>query len=213
MTVLPRRVALSAWTRASSASGKRAPMSSFTVPASTWAAMSVSCLASLRTCMLTVRTDDLLAGVDDAAGQVDAGDQRQLDGHDLLQVPGPDARVDRVERGAGHLDQHLAGTGDGLVYSRSGLTYQAAQLEKQELVTRTPGEDDERSVQVTLTPAGRALLEKVLPGHVEVVQRLMMSSLSPADIATITEILGRVRDNMRSAPPRSAAPRAPRPRG
>jgi DNA-binding MarR family transcriptional regulator len=99
---------------------------------------------------------------------------------------------------------------DGLVYSRSGLTYQAAQLEKRELVTRTPGEDDERSVQVALTPAGRDLLAKVLTGHVEVVQRLMMSSLSRQDIATITEVLGRVRDHMRGAPPRSAATRAGR---
>lgn len=102
---------------------------------------------------------------------------------------------------------------DGLVYSRSGLTYQAAQLEKRDLVTREPGEDDERSVELRLTPAGRELLAKVMPGHVEVVQRLMMTPLNRADIAGITDVLGRVRDHMRSAPPRSAAPRAPRPRG
>jgi DNA-binding MarR family transcriptional regulator len=97
---------------------------------------------------------------------------------------------------------------DGLVYSRSGLTYQAAQLEKAGLVSRTPGEDDERSVAVTLTPAGRGVLAKVMPGHVEVVQRLMLEALTPADITTIAEILGKVRDRMRTAPPRSAAPRA-----
>ena len=101
---------------------------------------------------------------------------------------------------------------DSLVYSRSGLTYQAAQLEKRGLITRTPGAEDERSVQVTLTPAGRELLGKVFPGHVEVVQRIMMSPLSSQDIATITDVLGRVRDHMRSAPPRSAAPRAARSR-
>jgi DNA-binding MarR family transcriptional regulator len=97
---------------------------------------------------------------------------------------------------------------DGLVYSRSGLTYQAGQLEKRGLVTRTPGTDDERSVEVALTPAGRDLLDRVMIGHVEVVQRLLISSLSRKDVATITEILGRVRDRMRTAPPRSAAPRA-----
>lgn len=97
---------------------------------------------------------------------------------------------------------------DGLVYSRSGLTYQAAQLEKRGLVSRTPGADDERSVEVTLTPAGREVLGQVMPGHVELVQRLMMTSLSDTDIAALNDVLGRVRDHMRTAPPRSAAPRA-----
>jgi len=101
---------------------------------------------------------------------------------------------------------------DGLVYSRSGLTYQAAQLEKRELITRTPGADDERSVEVALTPAGRDLLNTVMPGHVEVVQQLMMASLTRKDVAAITDILSRVRDRMRTAPPRSAAPRATRAR-
>lgn len=96
---------------------------------------------------------------------------------------------------------------DSLVYSRSGLTYQAGQLEKAGLITRTPAEDDERSTMVTLTAAGRERLGRVLPGHVEVVRRLMLSALDRADLVAITETLGKVRDRMRSAPPRSAAPR------
>jgi DNA-binding MarR family transcriptional regulator len=99
---------------------------------------------------------------------------------------------------------------DSLVYSRSGLTYQAAQLEKAGLITRTPAEDDERSIVVEMTPAGRAVLGKVMPGHIEVVRRLMLNALNRKDIATITDILGRVRDQMRAAPARSAAPRTPR---
>jgi DNA-binding MarR family transcriptional regulator len=96
---------------------------------------------------------------------------------------------------------------DSMVYSRSGLTYQAGQLEKAGLISRSPAEDDERSVMVTLTPAGRERLARVLPGHVEVVQQLLLTSLSRKDIGTITEVLGKVRDRMRTAPPRSAAPR------
>jgi DNA-binding MarR family transcriptional regulator len=99
---------------------------------------------------------------------------------------------------------------DGLVYSRSGLTYQAGLLEKSGLVTRSPGEDDERSVTVTLTEAGRDRLNTVMPGHVEIVQRLMLSALSDDDIATLTGVLGRIRAQMRKAPPRSAAPRPER---
>jgi len=103
---------------------------------------------------------------------------------------------------SGHL--RMTDLADSLVYSRSGLTYQAAQLEKAGLITRPPAEDDERSIVVTLTPAGRTVLDTVMPGHIEVVQRLLLTSLSRKDIAAITDILGRVRDRMRTAPPRSA---------
>ncbi len=112
---------------------------------------------------------------------------------------------------SGHL--RMTDLADGLVHSRSGLTYQAAQLEKAGLTTRSPGADDERSVTVTLTDAGRARLARVMPGHVEVVQRLLLSALDRRDVATLTEVLGRVRDRMRTAPPRSAAPRPGRPGG
>src|SRR3954469_7981996 len=40
---------------------------------------------------------------------------------------------------------------DGVVYSRSGLTYQAGLLEKVGLVTRSPSPDDERRVTGTIT--------------------------------------------------------------
>ena len=53
---------------------------------------------------------------------------------------------------------------DRLVRSRSGLTYQIAQLAEAGLVTKAPSPDDERSVIVSLTPQGRALLGGVR-GH------------------------------------------------
>ncbi|NGY61597.1 winged helix-turn-helix transcriptional regulator [Lentzea sp. NEAU-D13] len=96
---------------------------------------------------------------------------------------------------------------DGVVYSRSGLTYQVALLEKAGLVERSPSADDERSVTVTITGAGRTLLAAVLPGHVEVVSGLLFEPLSRDDVHTLAELLAPVRDHMRSAPPRSAAPR------
>jgi DNA-binding MarR family transcriptional regulator len=103
--------------------------------------------------------------------------------------------------------QRMTDIADRLVYSRSGLTYQVAQLVKAELVTRTPSSDDERSIIVTTTPQGRALLGQVMPGHIELVRRLMLAPLTRTDITALNDILGRVRAHMRSAPPRSAAPR------
>jgi DNA-binding MarR family transcriptional regulator len=99
---------------------------------------------------------------------------------------------------------------DGVVYSRSGLTYQAGLLDKRGLITRAPSPDDERSVMVTVTDAGRAMVAHVLPGHVERVRQLLFEPMSRKDLAALGSILGRVRDHMRATPPRSARPRAGR---
>lgn len=96
---------------------------------------------------------------------------------------------------------------DGVVYSRSGLTYQAGLLEKAGLVVRAPSSDDERGIEVTITDAGRALLSEVLPGHIEVVSGLLFQPLSRADVEDLARLLTPVREHMRATPPRSAAPR------
>lgn len=97
---------------------------------------------------------------------------------------------------------------DLVVYSRSGLTYQASQMEKAGFITRSPSADDERSTIVTITDAGREQVATVLPGHVAVLRKLLLDPLSGGDLSAMTAILDRVRDAMREAPPRSAAPRA-----
>ncbi|MFJ9779272.1 MarR family winged helix-turn-helix transcriptional regulator [Amycolatopsis sp. NPDC101161] len=96
---------------------------------------------------------------------------------------------------------------DGVVYSRSGLTYQAGLLEKAGLVVRAPSPDDERGITVTITDAGRERLAAVLPGHVEVVSGLLFEPLSREDVVNLAALLAPVRDHMRSTPPRSAAAR------
>ena len=99
---------------------------------------------------------------------------------------------------------------DGVVYSRSGLTYQAGLLEKAGLITRGPSPDDERATLVTITDTGRALLGRVMPGHIQVT-RLLLDPLSDQDLDHLRDIMTRVRDHMRAQPPRSAAPRKRRP--
>jgi DNA-binding MarR family transcriptional regulator len=101
---------------------------------------------------------------------------------------------------------------DGVVYSRSGLTYQAALLEEAGLIARGPSPDDERATLVTITDSGLALFGRVLPGHVQVVHRLLFDPLSGADLDHLADIMTRVRDHMRAQPPRSAAPRKRRSR-
>ena len=99
---------------------------------------------------------------------------------------------------------------DGVVYSRSGLTYQAGLLEKAGLISRGPSPGDERATLVTITDAGRARLGRVMPGHIQVT-RLLLDPLSDQDLDHLRDIMTRVRDHMRTQPPRSAAPRKRRP--
>jgi DNA-binding MarR family transcriptional regulator len=96
---------------------------------------------------------------------------------------------------------------DGVVYSRSGLTYQAGLLEKDGLVTRAPSADDERGTTVTITDAGRAKLAAVFPGHIEVVKEMLFASLSPEGTRQLDGLLSPVVQHMRSLPPRSAGRR------
>ena len=96
---------------------------------------------------------------------------------------------------------------DGVVYSRSGLTYQAGLLEKAGLIARSTFPDDERATLATLTDDGATLFRRILPGHVEVPRLLLFHPLSGHDIGQLGEIMSRVRDHMRALPPRSAGPR------
>jgi DNA-binding MarR family transcriptional regulator len=100
---------------------------------------------------------------------------------------------------------------DGVVYSRSGLTHQAGLLEEAGLITRGPHPDDQRATLVTVTDSGLALLGRVLPGHIQVIRRLLFDSLTDDDLLQLGDIMTRVRDHMRTQPPRSAAPRKRRP--
>ncbi|GAB3853397.1 MarR family winged helix-turn-helix transcriptional regulator [Dactylosporangium cerinum] len=142
---------------------------------------------------------------------------RQRQREDLLQVADGDLSYVQFQILARRTDApdgklRMTDLADGVVYSRSGLTYQAGLLEKRGLITRSPAPDDERSVIVTVTDAGRALVAHVLPGHIDAVRRLLFDPLKQRDLTTLSGVLGRVRDHMRAAPPRSAKPRAGRSR-
>ena len=103
--------------------------------------------------------------------------------------------------------ERMTDLADGVVYSRSGLTYQAGLLEKAGLVSRGPSPDDERSVTVTVTDAGRDVIARVIPGHVEVLRQQLFAPLEDQDVRQLGDLLSPVRDHMRAAPPRSAGSR------
>lgn len=111
----------------------------------------------------------------------------------------------RLAHAPGHLT--MTQLADGVVYSRSGLTYQVGLLEKAGLITRGPCPNDERATLVAITENGRALLDRVLPGHIQVCRSLLFDPLADEDLHHLGDIMTRVRDHMRTQPPRSAAPR------
>ena len=80
----------------------------------------------------------------------------------------------------------------GLVVTKSGLTYQAGQLEGRGLVARRGRTDDDRAVLLRLTPKGRALLARVLPAHVALVRELFIDRIDPADLAIVRDALAAV---------------------
>ncbi|MFF3446761.1 MarR family winged helix-turn-helix transcriptional regulator [Streptomyces sp. NPDC002667] len=118
-----------------------------------------------------------------------------------------------VPAGAPDGQVRMTDIADHLVHSRSGLTYRVARPADAGLVTKASASDDERSTVVTATAQGREALFRALPGHVEVVQRLLLTPLSNQDTAALGDVLGRVRGHLRAQPPRSIVPRKRVPRG
>jgi DNA-binding MarR family transcriptional regulator len=103
--------------------------------------------------------------------------------------------------------QRMTDLADGVVYSRSGLTYQAQLLEQRGLITRTPSPDDERSTIVAITAEGRDVLAQVFPGHIETVKSLLFDSLGADEIDGLARVLTQVSAHLRANPPRSAGSR------
>ena len=80
---------------------------------------------------------------------------------------------------------------EGIVVSRSGLTYQVTQLEKAGLVRREKCPSDDRGVLAVLTSEGRSALARAAPGHLRVVRENLIDVLSPAQLATLADALDR----------------------
>ncbi|PKW14684.1 MarR family winged helix-turn-helix transcriptional regulator [Saccharopolyspora spinosa] len=85
-----------------------------------------------------------------------------------------------------------------VVTSKSGLTYQVAQLEKAGLVRRRTCDTDDRGVVAGLTGAGREKLRATAPGHVELVRANLIDVLDRDQLRAIAEGLGAVTRALRA---------------
>ncbi|MET1073427.1 MAG: MarR family transcriptional regulator [Umezawaea sp.] len=81
--------------------------------------------------------------------------------------------------------------------SKSGLTYQVAQLEKGGLVKRRTCESDERGVIATLTDAGWRKLRESAPGHASLVREMFLDGLTRKQFTAFAEGLEAIRKRLR----------------
>ncbi|SFD85852.1 DNA-binding transcriptional regulator, MarR family [Actinopolyspora alba] len=81
---------------------------------------------------------------------------------------------------------------ESLLTSKSGASYQIGKLEKAGLVRRSSCPGDDRGVFAVLTEEGMAKLNRVAPGHVELVRSSLIDLLSREQLAALTDALDTV---------------------
>ena len=81
--------------------------------------------------------------------------------------------------------------------TRHSITSMVDTLERQGLVRREPNLKDRRSINVTLTPEGKRLFERMVPVGYEISQKAL-SCLSDDEVVVLRTLLRRVREHLLS---------------
>jgi DNA-binding MarR family transcriptional regulator len=98
---------------------------------------------------------------------------------------------------AGDSGIRMALLADALIVSRSGLSYQVAQLESRGWITRERSADDERGVVAHITPKGERMRQRVYAGHTDIVRSAFLDVVEPGELSTLTDALERVAARLR----------------
>ncbi|WP_433726561.1 MarR family winged helix-turn-helix transcriptional regulator [Nocardia sp. CA-129566] len=77
-------------------------------------------------------------------------------------------------------------------WEKSRLSKHLARMASRGLVDRRPAADDARGILVELTPQGRKVLEKAAPNHVELVRRIFVDSMTPAEARALRSLADKV---------------------
>ena len=79
--------------------------------------------------------------------------------------------------------------------TRHSITSMVDTLEKRGLVQREPNLKDRRSINITLTPEGRQLFERMEPVGYEISQKAL-SCLDDDEIVILMTLLGRISEHL-----------------
>jgi DNA-binding MarR family transcriptional regulator len=95
-----------------------------------------------------------------------------------------------------HRSEHgklrMADLADVVLLSRSGMTRLVDRLEKQGLLERCSCSDDARGCYAVITPAGRGLVERALPTHLDGVRERFLAHLDGDDLRRLSEVWERM---------------------
>jgi DNA-binding MarR family transcriptional regulator len=83
-----------------------------------------------------------------------------------------------------------------IVQSRSRVTHTAARLEKRGWVRREACLEDRRGVELVLTDAGRAAVERMARVHVESVRRHLLDAMPAEEFAQLGRAMQRIRQQV-----------------
>ncbi|AMD00600.1 MarR family winged helix-turn-helix transcriptional regulator [Halomonas chromatireducens] len=86
-----------------------------------------------------------------------------------------------------------------LMISSGGMTSRLDRLEKAGLIRRSPNPEDRRGTLVSLTEEGLALMNRMVPRHVENEAR-MLAALSREEQRALSELLGKLLEGLADEP-------------
>lgn len=106
-----------------------------------------------------------------------------------------------LNQGEAHILAHLASAGDSTVgelhkafaHKRSTLTSYLDRLADRQFIRREVRSEDRRSFVVSLTPAGKAIAQKILR-HLEKLEKTALRAAKPAQTKSFTELIGAVEE-------------------
>lgn len=94
----------------------------------------------------------------------------------------------------------------GYQLSRSGLTRLLDRMERDGLIGRSLSREDRRQFDVTISDQGRAVFDRVWPGHMQGIRRYFAAPLTDHDVVVLRRVLAKViRTNSEPTERRQAA--------
>ena len=122
----------------------------------------------------------------DAHAQLSARLNRELQASSGLSLSDYDVLVHLTDVPEGRL--RAFELGEGLQWEKSRVSRQVGRMAERGLVTKEASPQDGRGAYVAITTAGRRVIAKPAPAHVELVRSLLFDGLTTAQVRTVATV-------------------------